>query len=393
MTYRTMPIFTALKRIVFSLLLVLAVCATAFTARAQTLGRGPILTAVNAVRLANGLAPLAPNPALETAAQVHSDDMARKGYVDHVGSDGSSAVERISAAGYPAWSGTRVWGEVVYAGNKGFDEAMTFFMSDDAQRRMLLNGQYREIGIGQATAANAAGVQTMYWTLVFGAQPNVLPIFVNDGATLVNVPQVAIHLTQENAVPGGEGSAIGTVLEVRVSAESTFKGVDWRKWEALIPFTFDTNPGLKTVYVQMRDGGGRTTISTTSVQYDPNSTPQVAPLAPGVQVPITATGVTTTVVTPIPGTATPYVTLAPLQTPAGSSGQLVMPVAQVTAMVLIVTPPTPVAPTAIPPTRAVQHTLLDNSTDVALPDWLAYYLLAQSLIILVGVIAFFRMKR
>ena len=367
---------------------------SAHTARSQTEGKSAILTAISRVRVASGLAPLALNPALEKAAQEHSDDMARKGYVDHIGSDGSSAVDRISNAGYPAWSSTRVAGELVYAGNKGFGEAMGFILNDDAERRILLNGHFREIGIGLSSATGADGVQTVYWTLTFGAQPNVLPIFVNDGVTLVNLPQVAIHLTQEEAMPSGEGSAIGSALEVRVSADSSFKNVNWQKWEALIPFTFDTVPGLKTVYVQLRDGGGRTTISTTSVQYDPNSTPEVAPLGPGIQV--SAAPITDTIADDTP---TPIVTVIAVQTPIAqtpvSAGRAITPVVQVTAFVLVVTPPetsmSGPTPTALPTSQS--RTLVDRP-DAVLPDWLLpLYLVTQGIVIVLGVIAFFRMKR
>jgi uncharacterized protein YkwD len=381
---RLIVVASALLSVLFSPALCLA-----RSGSAQTESKSAILAAISQVRVANGLAPLALNPALEKAAQEHSDDMANKGYVDHVGSDSSSPTDRINSAGYPAWSSTRVAGEVVYAGDKGFSDALTFLLKDDAQRRILLNSHFREIGIGFTNAPNANGVQTTYWTLTFGAQPNVLPIFVNDGATLINVPQVAIHLTQEDAVPNGESNAIGNVLEVRVSSDSSFKGVNWQKWEALIPFTFDKMPGLKTVYVQFRDGGGRTTISTVSVQYDPNSTPQVAPLGPGVQV--SAVPVTDVV---IDDTPTPFVTVVSLGTSV-STGRVITPVAQVTAIVLVVTPPVaeePVPTPIVSPTPSTR-TLVDRP-DAILPDWLLpLYLLTQGAVIVLGAVAFFRMKR
>jgi uncharacterized protein YkwD len=355
--------------------------------QSQTTGKISILAAISQVRVANGLAPLALSPALEKAAQEHSDDMYQKGFVDHVGSDGSSPTDRINSAGYPAWSNTRESGEVVYAGDKDFSEALDFFLKDDAQRRILLNSHYREIGIGFAGATNANGTRKTYWTLTFGAQPNVLPIFVNDGATLINVPQVAIHLTQEEAVPGGESNVMGSALEVRVSSDSTFKGVNWQKWEALIPFTFDARPGLKTVYVQFRDGGGRTTISTVSVQYDPNSTPQVAPLGPGVRVSASTD-------TMLEDTPTPFATYISIQTPV-TTRRVITPVAQVTAIVLVVTPPAEGEPSPIPVSSSTptSRTLLDRP-DAILPNWLLpLYLLTQGAVIVLGVVAFFRMKR
>lgn len=357
-------------------------------AQAQSTDKSSILTDINRVRLSNGLAPLAFNPMLEKAAQRHSDDMATKGFVDHTGSEGSSPGDRISEAGYPAWTGTRAWGENVYAGGQGFGEALDFFVNDDAQRRNLLNPRYREIGIGATAATNAAGERIVYWTLTLGAQPNVLPIFINDGATLINIQQVAIHLTQEEAVPGGEGNAMGSAIEVRVSSDPTFKDVAWQKWESLIPFNFDNAPGLKTVYVQLRDGGGRMAIATASVQYDPNSNPQVVPLGPGVEI----SPAQLLELAPA-ATATPFSTVAPVQTVQPSSRNIT-PLPTATSIVLVITPqgtavfnPTPtIAPTS------QSHALVDRP-DAVLPDWLLpAYLAGQAAVILLGVVGFFRMK-
>ncbi len=379
---------THLPRFLSVTLLVALVCGgTPALVYSQSAGKAAVMALVNGARLSSGLTPLAVNPALETAAQKHSDDMAHKGFVDHTGSDGSTPVERISLAGYPAWSSTRIWGELVYAGEKSFDEALHSILQDEAQRRTLLTNRFREIGIGIATATNSAGVQTTYWTLDFGSQPNVLPIFINDGVTLINVPQVALHLTQEDAMPGGEGNAMGRAVEMRVATDYTFKGINWRKWEALVPFTFDTTPGLKTVYVQMRDGGGRSAISAASVQYDPNSTPQVAPMSPGLQI----TGATTTEAT---SSAPPTAFTTPValtQSPSVNKAQRV-PVAQVTAALPMATPTRAAATVPVRP-KPMQGTLLAERPDITLPDWLPVYLLVQSVIVLAGAVWFFRMKR
>ena len=383
--------------LVLIMALILPAFISAVPVYAQTVEKPEILLRINEVRISNGLAPLAFNPALEKAAQRHSDDMAAKGFVDHTGSDGSAPAERISDAGYAAWPSTKVWAENVYAGNQGFNEALDFFLKDEAQQRNLLNARYREVGIGVAVATNVAGAQTVYWTLTFGAQPNVLPIFINDGATLINMPQVAIHLTQEEAVPGGEGSAMGSAIEVRVSSLPEFTDAEWQRWESLIPFTFDETPGLKTVYVQLRDGGGRSAISTASVQYDPTSTPQVAPLGPGAEISPDLPLEAPPLVTP-----TAFVSLAPVQTvqpaPAEDGGTAPASAGDVftpTSIVLIVTPqgtavfnPTP---TQQPTPQA--RPLVDRP-DAVLPDWLLpAYLVAQITVLILGVVGFFKMKR
>lgn len=274
--------------ILFRVLILIACCSGALTldlsvASAQTLDKADALSQINRARILNGLSPLALNAALEKAAQRHSQDMADKGFLDHIGSDGSKLDDRVLAAGYSSWIGQRVWAELVYAGKGSFAEALEFWASDDAERRILFNARFREIGIGVALNTSPAGIATAYWTLVLGAQPNALPVFINDGAPVTNMPQVAVRLTQENVAPEGEGNAIGRAIEVRISADPAFSGAVWQQWEALLPFTFDDTPGLKTIYVQYRDTGDRMTVSTASILYDPNSAPVVIAIGPGAQ--------------------------------------------------------------------------------------------------------------
>jgi hypothetical protein len=233
------------------------------------------LAKLNEVRLSNGIAPLAWNALLAKAAQVHSEDMASGGFVDTTGSDGSSPLERIASAGYAAWPQQRVWAESVYVGQGRFDQVLAFLLSNDEQRRIVLSARLREVGIGIARDA-----MRTYWTLTFGAQPNLLPIFINEDAPVTNSRQVAVLLTQEEAVPEGDRNAIGRVLEVRLSDRPDFAGADWQPWEPLIPYTLPDQPGRHTVYVEMRDGAGRTTIAADSIEYDPAAPSAARPLAP-----------------------------------------------------------------------------------------------------------------
>jgi uncharacterized protein YkwD len=59
------------------------------------------LDTVNAVREANGLAPVALSAELNAAAQTHALDMSRQNRPWHFGSDGSSPLDRVARAGYP----------------------------------------------------------------------------------------------------------------------------------------------------------------------------------------------------------------------------------------------------------------------------------------------------
>lgn len=58
------------------------------------------LDTINAVRQANGLAPVALSAELVAAAKTHALDMSRQNRPWHFGSDGSSPLDRVARAGY-----------------------------------------------------------------------------------------------------------------------------------------------------------------------------------------------------------------------------------------------------------------------------------------------------
>jgi len=139
--------------------------------------------------------------------------MASKGRVDRTGSDGSTPKSRILNAGYGQWTIGPVIDEAIYGGTGGTQGALDWWLSTDTDERRIVSNRFREIGIGAATAANG----WVYWTLDLGAQPNVLPAFVNGGVSSVDTTAITLTLTTENAVPSGEGvSTLGQPVQVRV---------------------------------------------------------------------------------------------------------------------------------------------------------------------------------
>ena len=435
---RTGPIFL-MKRfsvhLLFPLvfLLILLMPFVAQRIHAQTNLKQDALTQINRARLTNGLAPFAYSPILEKAAQRHSDDMARNGFLSDAGSDDSTAKDRMANAGYPAWSNDRlIWGENLYADVTEFSAALNFILNDSSQARILLNPRYREIGIG---AGNAEGGK-VYWTLLYGAQPNGLPVFINDGAAVTNNATVAVRLSQEEAVVNGEPNVIGRVLDVRLSSNATFAGASWQPWQPLLEFKFDTKPGVKTVYAQYRDGAGRTAGAAASVNYDPNASNAIQSLGPGdikpnetPRVIVTLTPAPTLTGSPAPNVSTPSPPSDATSTAVviGDTQVIVAPTAQAPSPVPQATPTTPSLrniPTAfvidLDATQAAQVTepVPDNRAssiieilvtetptvpiaprsalsrvDFLLPSWLVPgYLVAQAVVILIGLYAFFKRR-
>lgn len=264
---------------------------------------------VNKARLDNGLAPYGWSSLLAAAAQRHADDLAAHGLASHTGSDGSTPSQRILQAGYIAWGNGKVVGENFWTGFGSPEDALKWFLGDPPHRANLLSERYREIGIGFARDGNGRA----YYVLDFGARPNVLPIFINDGAPTTDSPQVAVRLTNEDAYPQGEGSAyMGRAVEVRLSNTPDFTGAVWQMWEPLIPWTIPAEPGEHWVYVQFRDAAGRTAGSADSILLVPGPGTPTAPAAPPTPSPVpTATPIPTPVPTAEP---TPIPTLPPAPT-------------------------------------------------------------------------------
>jgi uncharacterized protein YkwD len=96
---------------------------------------------------------------LATAAYGHSRDMADKNFFSHTGSNGSSASQRVSAAGY-TWSAV---GENIAAGYGSVSAVVDGWMRSDGHCANLMNARYRHMGL--ACAASAGSTYGRYWTL------------------------------------------------------------------------------------------------------------------------------------------------------------------------------------------------------------------------------------
>jgi uncharacterized protein YkwD len=118
------------------------------------------LCSLNRERAHHGLRRLSLNKRLARAARRHARDMARRNYFSHDTLGGGSFVDRIRAEGY--LKGARSWvvGENLAWGSRGFSRprvVMRMWMNSPGHRANILNGSFREIGIGVAYDAPVAG--------------------------------------------------------------------------------------------------------------------------------------------------------------------------------------------------------------------------------------------
>ncbi|POX59630.1 RNA polymerase [Streptomyces sp. Ru62] len=120
-----------------------------------------VVALVNKERAAAGCGPVTEDPQLDKAAQGHSDDMAARGYFDHIDPDGAGPGERITAAGY-RWS---TYGENIAKGQQTPQAVMDSWMNSPGHRANILNCAFKNIGVGVHDGSGGP-----WWTQAFGAK-------------------------------------------------------------------------------------------------------------------------------------------------------------------------------------------------------------------------------
>ncbi|MGI9303134.1 MAG: CAP domain-containing protein [Gammaproteobacteria bacterium] len=103
------------------------------------------------------------NCQLQEAALVHSRDMASNNFLDHMGSDGLQAQDRIEAAGY-TW---QTFGENISGGQDSAAEVVDSWLTSPGHCRNTMNPAFTELGMG--SAFNASARFRIYWTQVLAA--------------------------------------------------------------------------------------------------------------------------------------------------------------------------------------------------------------------------------
>jgi uncharacterized protein YkwD len=119
-----------------------------------------VVDLTNAERAKEKLAALNPNRLLFAAARKHSENMAKKGELNHE-LDGKGPADRINAEGY-VWS--RVGENIAFGDDLSPAGAVKIWMNSPPHRANILTPEFQEIGIGLARTAKGE----VYYTQVFG---------------------------------------------------------------------------------------------------------------------------------------------------------------------------------------------------------------------------------
>lgn len=108
-------------------------------------------------------APLAWNAMLTQAALVHSDDMVSTNVFSHTGSNGSTAGQRATAAGY-IWQSL---GENIAAGQHGTAAVVAGWMASPGHCANIMHTSFRDVGVACVNGA-AGNRYATYWTMALG---------------------------------------------------------------------------------------------------------------------------------------------------------------------------------------------------------------------------------
>jgi uncharacterized protein YkwD len=129
---------------------------------AKALRRG-VACVLGEARMRRGLAPLRWQPQLAAIARRHARSMVRDSYFSHVGPGGRDLASRVRAGGYrPAWAPWWVGEVLAWGRERGALPATVLarWLASRSHRRVVLNAQACEVGIGVALGVPLAGAQS-----------------------------------------------------------------------------------------------------------------------------------------------------------------------------------------------------------------------------------------
>jgi hypothetical protein len=121
-----------------------------------------IIDLINNIRADSGRSVLEVDRRLIVASRCHSNDMGLNEFISHVGSDGSTWLERAADAGY-----TNPSGELLGAGFTSAAAVVAAWMANSIQRANILETTARHIGAGYAQYQN---MYEHWYTLMLGRE-------------------------------------------------------------------------------------------------------------------------------------------------------------------------------------------------------------------------------
>ena len=123
----------------------------------------------NQKRASQRLSKFCVHPALQRAARAHSREMIDEDYFSHDSHDGKSFSTRVTRSGYK-W---RTVGENIAWGSGSLgspDDTFESWINSPGHKANILNGRFKEIGVGAASGTYKGYTNATVWTTDFGAR-------------------------------------------------------------------------------------------------------------------------------------------------------------------------------------------------------------------------------
>lgn len=225
-----------------------------------------MLVRLNAYRVQEGLLPLKRNPELTVAASYHAQDMGDDQYFEHNTYDcadndifDSNPPPCAASCGtfdrIDAFFSGNASAENIAAGYNTPDAVMDAWKNSSGHNQNMLSTSSREVGMGYY---NDGPTSMAYWVQNFGSQAGVYPVIINLDSLETESQNVFVHIHR----PGNDYN------ELRLSNDS----LNWSAWQAYpnngsVNWTLEPGQGLKTVYVELRNGNGQVYANSDEIDY------------------------------------------------------------------------------------------------------------------------------
>ncbi len=175
-----------------------------------------IISLTNQSRQAQSLGLLTANTMLAAAAQSKANDMLAKGYFSHTSPDGRSPWDFVSTAGYNYITA----GENLAVNFTEAENVEDAWMNSPGHRANILNGGFKEIGIGIAQGSYQ-GHDAIFVVQMFGTQANQ-KVVLDEKPTAVAEKTVPAPVVKETLIPKSnniETKAVVSSVPEPVSAD------------------------------------------------------------------------------------------------------------------------------------------------------------------------------
>jgi uncharacterized protein YkwD len=160
-----------------------------------------MLDSVNALRQAQGVAPVALNPQLNAAAATHSRDMSVQNRPWHFGSDGSSPIDRVQRVGYTG----QLVGENIAETYETELETLAAWLEQPDTRRTIMSKNAADMGFSWFQEANGK----IWWTMIM-ANPSSTPLIPEANPAATRLVPARVDNPEETATDEEDIPTVGT---------------------------------------------------------------------------------------------------------------------------------------------------------------------------------------